>query len=59
MKCISKIDDIKKNNLLKLLRKYEHLFDGNLGYFETSDVKLNLKEDAKPALCTLLQLSKS
>jgi hypothetical protein len=42
------INDIEKNNLLGLLRKYEHLFDGTLGNFETSDVKLNLKEDAKP-----------
>jgi hypothetical protein len=24
------------------------IFDGTLGNFETSDVKLNLKEDAKP-----------
>jgi hypothetical protein len=48
MKCISTIDDIEKKYLLKLLRKYEHLFDGTLGNFETSDVKLNLKEDAKP-----------
>jgi hypothetical protein len=33
---------------LGLLRKCEHLFDGTLGNFETSEVKLNLKEDAKP-----------
>jgi hypothetical protein len=43
IKCISTIDDIEKNNLLGLLRKYEKLFDGTLGNFETSDVKLNLK----------------
>jgi hypothetical protein len=48
IKCISTIDDIEKKNLLGLLRKYEHLFDRTLGNFETSDVKLNLKEDAKP-----------
>jgi hypothetical protein len=48
IKCISTIDDIEKHNLLGLLRKYEHLFDGTLWNFETSDVKLNLKEDAKP-----------
>jgi hypothetical protein len=47
IKCISTIDNIEKNNLLSLLRKYEHLFDGTLGNFETSEVKLNLKEDAK------------
>jgi hypothetical protein len=48
IKFISTIYDIEKNNLLGLLRKYEHLFDGTLGNFETSEVKLNLKEDAKP-----------
>jgi hypothetical protein len=48
IKCISTIDDIEKNNLLKLLRKYEHFFDGTLGNFETSDVELNLNEDANP-----------
>jgi hypothetical protein len=48
IQCISTIDDIEKNNLLGLLIKYEHLFDRTLGNFETSEVKLNLKEDAKP-----------
>jgi hypothetical protein len=48
IKCISTIDDIEKHNLLVLLRKYEHLFDGTLVNFETSEVKVNLKEDAKP-----------
>jgi hypothetical protein len=48
IKCISTIDDIEKNNLLGLLRKYEHLLDGTLGDFDTSEVKLNLKEDATP-----------
>jgi hypothetical protein len=43
MKCISTIDDIEENNLLNLLRKYEHLFDETLGNFKTSDVKLDLK----------------
>jgi hypothetical protein len=31
-----------------VLRKCEYLFDGTLGNFERSHVKLNLKEDAKP-----------
>jgi uncharacterized DUF497 family protein len=48
IKCISTIDDIEKKNILGLLRKYENLFDGTLGKFETSEVKLNLKEDANP-----------
>jgi hypothetical protein len=43
IKCISTIDNIKTNNLLGMLRKYEHLFDGTLGNFETSEVTLNLK----------------
>jgi hypothetical protein len=33
---ISTINDIERNKLLQLLRKYEHLFDGTLGDFETS-----------------------
>jgi hypothetical protein len=48
IKCISTIDTIEKNNLLGLLRKYEHLFNGTLGDFETSEVKLLLKENSKP-----------
>jgi hypothetical protein len=39
--------DIERNTLLLLLRKYEHLFDGTLGNFETSDVRFDLKDDAK------------
>jgi hypothetical protein len=39
---------LRKKQFLNLLRNYEHLFDGTLGKFETSDFKLNLKEDAKP-----------
>jgi predicted transcriptional regulator len=27
IKCISTIDDIERDNLFKLLKKYEHLFD--------------------------------
>jgi hypothetical protein len=48
IKWVSTIDNIEKNNLLGLLRKYEHLLDGTLGNFETSEVKLKLKEDASP-----------
>jgi hypothetical protein len=48
IRCISTIDDVEKNDLLSLLKKYEHLFDGTLGDFETYEVSLNLKEDAKP-----------
>jgi hypothetical protein len=45
---ISTINEIEINKLLQLLRKYEHLFDGTLGYFETSEVKFDLKENARP-----------
>jgi hypothetical protein len=45
-------------NLLKLLRKYENLFHGTLGDFETSDVKLNLKEDASHIMQKLFECQK-
>jgi hypothetical protein len=48
VKTISTIDDIERNRLLLLLIKYEHLFDGTLRNFETSDVRFNLKDYAKP-----------
>ena len=34
--------------LLKLLTKFEDLFDGTLGDWDTEPVSLNLKEGAKP-----------
>jgi hypothetical protein len=48
IKCISTIDDVEKNSSIKSTKKHEHLFDGTLGDFETSEVSLTLKEDAKP-----------
>jgi hypothetical protein len=48
IKSISTINKIERNKLLQLLRKYEHLFDGTLGDFETSEDKFDLKENAKP-----------
>jgi hypothetical protein len=48
IKCVSTIDDVHKNSLLSLLKKYEHLFDGTLGNFETYEVSLTLNEDDKP-----------
>jgi hypothetical protein len=48
VKYISTIYDIERNRLLLLLRKYDYLFDGTLGNFETSDVKLDLKDNAEP-----------
>jgi hypothetical protein len=58
LKCISTIDDVEKNKFLGLLKKYEHLFDGTLAKFETSDVKLNLKEDANPYNAKAFPVSK-
>ena len=37
-----------QNKLLKLLAKYEDLFDGTLGDRNTEPVSFELKEDAKP-----------
>ena len=38
----------QKNQLETLLRKYEELFDGQLGRWQGQEVKLELKEGAKP-----------
>ena len=40
----------QRNNMLKLLTKYEELFNGTLGdfNFKTNPVSLRLKKDAKP-----------
>ena len=38
----------EREELLKLLQKYEELFDGTLGDWKTEPVKLELKKDAKP-----------
>ena len=37
----------QRNNLLKLLQKFEELFDGTLGTWKTYPVDFELKEDAK------------
>jgi hypothetical protein len=59
IKSISTIEDNEKNDLLRLSRKYEHLFDGTLGNFETSKVKLCLKEYAKPYHAKALPVPKN
>lgn len=38
----------EKQGLLKVLRRYEHLFDGTLGEGKASDVELELREGARP-----------
>ena len=42
------LDTVEKEQLLQTLKKFEHLFDGNLGDWKTSPVHLELKEGAKP-----------
>ena len=38
----------QKQSLDQLLRKYELLFDGSLGYWKAKSVHLELKEGAQP-----------
>jgi len=42
------LDAEQKDSLLQTLTKFEHLFDGSLGDWNTPPVHLELKEDAKP-----------
>ncbi|MGH7974673.1 MAG: hypothetical protein ACREBR_04040, partial [bacterium] len=48
-KCCSHLSANERSKLLKLLKDYEHVFDGTLGSFRTSPVSLELKKDAKPS----------
>ena len=38
----------ERKRLLNLLRKYEELFDGTLGKWNTTPADLDLREDVKP-----------
>ena len=38
----------QRNELLKLLQKFEELFDGTIGTWKTDTVDLELKEYVKP-----------
>ena len=38
----------QRNELLKLLQKFEEFFDGTLGTLKTDAVEFKLKEDANP-----------
>ena len=42
------LNDKQQTKLLALLRKYEFLFDGTLGTWNTAPVDIKLKDDAKP-----------
>ena len=45
----TEIDKDQKDKLLKLLKKYDTLFDGSLGSWKTDPIDLELKEpDTKP-----------
>ena len=44
----AELDTEQRAKLAKLLRKYEALFDGQLGRWHGQDVKLELKEGVKP-----------
>ena len=39
---------IQRNDLLKLLQKFEELFDGAIGTWKKDTVEFKLKEDANP-----------
>ena len=38
----------QRNEPIKLLKKFDELFDGKLGTWKTDPVEFELKEDAKP-----------
>jgi hypothetical protein len=50
-KVVAKATQLNKRqqlSLLRLLQKYEALFDGTLGKWNTDPVNIELREDAKP-----------
>ena len=44
----SHLSSQQQNKMLKLLTKYEELFDGTLGDFKTDPIRLCLRKDTKP-----------
>ena len=44
----SHLSSQQSNKMLRLLTKYEELFDGTLGDFKTDPISLKLKENARP-----------
>ena len=44
----SHLSSQQRNKILRLLTKYEELFDGTLGDFKTDPISLKLRKDAKP-----------
>jgi hypothetical protein len=48
LKLVNHLDNNQKSSLKPLLNKYEHLFDGLLGYWKTDPVDLRLKTGEMP-----------
>ena len=48
----------QRNDLMKLLQKFEDMFDGTLGTWGTDSADFGLKEDAKPVCSLSYQVSK-
>ena len=46
--CQQHLTDTERHRLLQILKKFEDLFDGTLGKWNTTPVYLELKDDAKP-----------
>jgi hypothetical protein len=44
----TQLNSIEQNKLLKLLKKFEPLFDGTLGHWRTKPVSFQLKEGVTP-----------
>ena len=58
----AELDKAQRDKLGELLRKYEALFDGQLGHWHGQDVKLELKEGVKPyhaRACNIVKLIES
>ena len=56
------LTDTERHKLLYILKKFEDLFDGMLGTWNTTPVDLELKDDVKPVCLrpyTLLKLHKT
>ena len=47
-KCHKHLTAVERHRLFQLLKKFEDLFDGTLGTWNTNPLELELKDDAKP-----------
>ena len=53
------LTDKEQSKLLVVLRRYENIFDGGLGRWKTTPVKLELKLDAVPYHAKLFPIPRS